>query len=122
MIPQAEIRRSFIVDSHIVDAAPVNAAHVGPVFAFRGFKKGRPVGCCVFVASPYQLRRFFLKVDLVLELSHLVADVVVATDVGVWPGPETKIGHEPLIHEVGNVSGLGVGPDRSVLADDVVSK
>ena len=60
-----------------------------------------------------------LEVDLILDLAHLVADVVVAGDVGVRPSPVTGIGHEPLVSKFVVVSALGVSPDSSVVAHDV---
>lgn len=106
VIPQGEVSGS-------------TRANVGPVLAIRGFQEARPFGRCVLVAAPYQLRRLILEGDLVLDPAYLVADVIVATDVGVRPGPVTEIGHKPLILKLGIVSGLGIGPDGFVLADDV---
>ena len=48
--------------------------------------------------------------------------MIVATNVGVRPGPEAEIGHKPLVLELSIVSGLSVGPDCSVLADQVEVK
>ena len=59
---------------------------------------------------------------MILGFAHLIADVIIAANVDVRPGPETEVGHEPLILESGIVSGLGVGPDCFVLANDVERK